>query len=263
MMNRWWIFVLLLFVGIGSLNAQSRFYPKRPRSDAALYEGPVYGIKAGVNMPQLYYTNSYLGTLKHDLVINTSFSAFVELPLLRPVTISFELNYQGRGGAFTYKNPQQIKEVYALKANYVSFRVPVFLYMPYSDRVKPYLFASPDLSIALNGKIKLDHPDGGATDYSLPISPTNMKYTYLGALGGAGIRFNLPLTLITIVVKADAAINLGFLDTFSRFEHNGETNAVNANIYHINGRRLSRGLEAHLTLGFFFNKYDACSTFQR
>jgi len=260
-MNKLLALLCLLLALPVSLCAQRHFIPSRPRSDAALYEGPVLGLKGGVNMPRLSYTNDYLGSLPHDLMFTPSFGAFLEIPFLRPFTIAPELNFQTRGGSFSYKY-MNVQENYQLKAHYVSVRIPVFFYMPISDRVKPYLFLSPDLGYATKGSISLSHPKHGLPDHSVPLNRSNMRYAYLGALGGAGIRFNFPLSVITIVMKLDAAINWGFLDTYAKLEQASTAIPVNVNSYHIDGKRFSRGLEVHLSLGFFINKYDACSVFQ-
>jgi len=261
-MKRLWLIGLLVLLGFGSMEAQEHFYPARFRNDAALYEGPVYGLKAGIDFPRLYYTNSYLGSvLQHDLILAPSASLFWEMPFLIPCTFAIELNYQQRGGAFTYEK-DHIMETYRLQAQYVSLRVPLYFYVPISDRVKPYLFVSPDAGCVVAGGISLKHPNGGLPDYSVGVNYSNINYGYFGALGGVGIRFNIPLTIITIVVKADAAVNLGFLDTFSKMEHSGTAHAVNGvNNYYIDGKRHSRGLECHLSFGFFINKYDACGWF--
>jgi hypothetical protein len=218
-------------------------------------------MKAGVILPWLHYTNSYLDALDRKVMVTPSASLFWEMPFLIPCTFAFELNYQQRGGSVTYKR-EGVVENYRLQAQYVSLRVPLFFYFPISDRVKPYLFVAPDVGCAFAGDISLTHPKG-VSDQSVGINPSNLNYAYFGALGGLGIRFNIPLSVITIVVKADAALNFGFSDTFSRLEHTGEAHPVNGvNSYYINGRRYFRGLEFHLSLGFFKNKYDACGTIQ-
>ena len=261
MVNKSLAVICLLLLLSASLMAQSRFFPSRPRNDAALYEGPVYGLKGGVNIPRLYYTEPNLASLPHDLMITPSSGFFVEIPFLRPCTIAPELNYQVKGGSFSYSYAQHIKEVYELRASFVSLRIPLFFYMPITDRVKPYVFLGPDFGFAIMGDIALTHPNHEIPDQALSINPSNFKYAYWGALGGVGIRFNLPLSLITIVVKADAALNWGLRDTYSRHEHGGVAIPLNVNVYDIQGKRYSGGLELHLSLGYFINKYDACGSF--
>lgn len=259
-MNGRWIIVLIMVFGFGSLKAQEHFYPSHFRNDAALYEGPVYGVKAGINFPRLYYTNSYLNDLQRNNIISPSASIFWEQPFLIPCTFAFELNYQERGGSFTYSK-SGVAETYQLQAQYVSLRVPVSFYLHLSDYVKPYVFVAPDAGCVIGGDISLIHPSG-MNDLSVDINPSNINYGYFGALGGLGIRFNIPFSNITLVLKADVAVNYGLTDTFSKHEHSGTAHPINGvNSYCIDGKRFSRGLECHLSLGFFINQYDACGWF--
>ena len=140
--------------------------------------------------------------------------------------------------------------------------MPVCLYLPLSQGVQPYLFLAPDVGCVVGGDISLTHPNGGLPDQSVDINYSNINYAYFGGLGGLGIRFNIPLSRVTIVVKLDVAVNYGLTDTYSKFEHSGTAHAVNGiNNYYIDGKRYSRGLECHLSLGFFINKFDACGWF--
>lgn len=261
MIRRLLILCLLLSLS-ASLMAQKRFFPSRPRNDAALYEGPVYGVKGGVNMPRLSYTDPQLKSLSPDLILTPSASLFIEFPFLRPCTVAPEISYQRKGGSFSYLYVNQYKETYSLYADYILLRCPVYFYMPVTDRVKPYVFLSPDLGIVFSGAIALMHPNHDQPDYHAEINLSNYRYAYLGALGGMGVRFNLPLSLITIVLKLDAAVNWGFFDTYANHEHIGIAIPVNVNAYHIQGNRYLRGLEVHLSLGYFINKPDACGGFQ-
>lgn len=253
---------LLLLVAF-SMKAQGPHYPIRSQDASALLEeGPIFGLKAGVDFPRLYYTNPYLSSaLQHDFIMSPSASFFYEKPFLKRCTFAIELNYQQRGGAFTY-DKSGVDETYRLQAQYVSLRVPVFLYLPLSHCVQPYLFVAPDAGCVVGGDIFLTHPNGGLLDQSVDINYSNINYAYLGALGGLGIRFNIPLSRVTIVIKLDAAVNYGLTDTYSKFEHHGTAHAINGiNSYYIDGKRYSRGLECHLSLGFFLKKLDACGWF--
>ena len=259
-MKRWIICLLFLCLGAMPLMGQDHFYPSRPWDDAAHYEGPVFGIKGGLNIPRLYYTKATLSGLPHDLLLKPSASCFVELPLSRLFTIAPELNYQQRGGATTYRF-NGLLEQYSLEAHYVSVRVPFYCYAPVSDRFKPYLFLGPDLGAPIMGKIQIQLDKVGVTN-EVNINGSNINRLYVGAVGGAGFRVNMPLRRITLVLKLETALNLGLLDTYAPAEHDGTANPINVQVYTINDHRWSRGLEFHLGLGFFFNKYNACGTFQ-
>lgn len=253
-MKHWMICLLLLFSSASVLRAQDHFFPSRPKDDAARYEGPVYGIKGGINLPRLYYTSQALNYLPHEFLLKPSGGFFLELPLSSIFTIAPELFYQQRGGATSFTFNGQ-KQHYSLLAHYCSVRVPFYCYAPISDRFKPYLLLGPEVGAPIFGKIK-------GYGQEIAINSSNINRLYLGALGGAGFRVNMPLRNITLVLKLETAINWGLLDTYSAAEQAGTATPVNIQAYTIDGHRWSRGLECHLGLGFFFNKYNACGSFQ-
>lgn len=249
--------MLLLLLAAVDLTAQGHFYPDHPNNDAARYEGPVYGIKGGIVASRFYYTSEALSGLSHELLLKPSAGCFVELPLSRSFTIAVELDYQQRGDSIAYLfNGKQ--EQYRLMAHYVTARAPLSCYFPVSDRFKPYVFLSVEVGTPVAGEIVLKSPYHPA---KTPISSANINKLYAGALGGAGLRFNIPLSKTVLVLKLDAAVNLGLLDTYSASERAGMANPLNIQAYTIKGQRLMRCLEGHLSIGFYINKPDACGWF--
>ncbi|MBO4328652.1 MAG: PorT family protein [Bacteroidales bacterium] len=262
-MTRRLVLIGLLALLSITLMAQRRFLPSRPASDALLYERPVFGVKGGVTLPWLSFTDPRLAGLPHDVMPQRSLGVFVEFPLHRVVTLAPELCWQTRGGSTTYRYAQRYWETYSIQADYLALRVPVMLYYPVTDQLKPYLFAGPDLGYAFQGVIQLSHDEGSPLpSYTDIISSYNFRRASLGAVAGAGIRYNLPLTLITLVFKADAALYMGLTDSYSKRELNEQSSPLNVSAYHLNGRRLLRGLEFHLGVGFFINKPDGCGGFR-
>ena len=83
-----------------------------------------------------------------------------------------------------------------------------------------------------------------------------MEHLYLGVLGGAGVRFNLIFSGVTLVLKADAAVNFGFIDTFARAERVETANPMNIHAYNHQGKRFSQGFEFHLSIGYIPEKKD-------
>lgn len=256
------VFLLLLISGVIPAMAQHHYYPERPADDAVRYEGPIYGIKGGINIPRLYYTSEVLRDLPHVTQLKPSVSCFVELPMTKTMTIAPELNYQQRGDSTYYRfNGSTVQ--YSLFAHYISVRVPVYCYIPVTDLFKPYLFLGPDLGVPVAGDIQLkSDPSIPGFGNTTKINSSNINRLYFGALGGVGMRVNVPFSIITMVLKLEAALNWGLTDTYSRAEHAGTAHPLNVQAYTINGHRYSRGLEIHLGLGFFFNKQDACGGFQ-
>lgn len=260
-----WLTIVLLFCCVSFSMAQSRFIPSMPPNDAAKFEGPVYGLKGGLNFPWLSYTNPQLSQFSPDFLLKKTISAFYEVPFYGNTTIAAELTYQERGGSFTYRYNNQFNEIYKMDASYLSLRIPFCCYFPVTDRVKPYVYLAGDVGFPFKGTISLTHPNATyetPSNQTVGINPYNINLLYVGAVGGAGVRWNIPLSLITLVVKAEAAMNLGLTDTFSKYEHLGVSNPTNVQAYSIHGHRYTRGLELNVGIGFYFNKYNACSTFQ-
>ncbi len=257
--------VLISLLGLlaTAMMGQQRFIPSRPPSDALLYERPVFGVKGGLTLPWLSFTDPRLMDLAPDVMPQRSLGAFVEFPLHRVVTLAPELDWQTRGGSTTYRYANHFPETYSIRAQYIALRLPVMGYYPVSDRLKPYLFVGPDLGYAFRGDIRLSHPkDSPLLDFTDTISSYNYRRLSLGVVGGAGVRYNLPLLLVTLVFKADVSFHAGLTDTYSWRELAGQSSPLNVSAYHLNGGRFLRGLEFHLGVGFFINKPDGCGGFR-
>ncbi len=221
-----------------------------------------FGLKAGVNLPRLYYTNPYLDDLPHDFILKPSVSVFMEFPVSSLVGLDVEFNYQQRGGATTYDYEQHYKVHYDLSANYISMRVPVYVYMPVSPRVRPYVFLSPDAGTTFGGKIRLSQPGLDIPESEVDVSASNMNLLYLGVLGGVGLRTTIAISQMTFILRFDAALNWGINDTFSDKEHAESVTPTNTYAFNHQGKRLSRGLEVHLSLGVVPTaKDDVCDHF--
>ena len=70
------------------------------------------------------------------------------------------------------------------------------------------------------------------------------------------VQFNISISYITFVLKTDVGINWGFSDTFSKGEQEETANPTNVHAYNNQGHRFSRGLEAHLSIGFISRRSD-------
>lgn len=256
-MNKYFtVLVLLLVITCNFMEAKNPYYPTRTRDEAKINNGVIFGIKGGLNCPRLYYTNSYLTDLPHDFMMGVSASTFVEFPFLKIIAIAPEFNYQQRGGTTSYIYEEIYNVSYRVEAYYVSLRAPFICYIPASKTVRPYLFVAPDAGYVTSGRISLSQPELDIEGSEIRLNNSNINRYYLGLLGGAGIRMNIPLRGFTMVIKTDAAINFGFIDTFSESEHQETATSTNVHAYNHQGKRYSRGLEIHLGIGFIRNKED-------
>ena len=252
---------LLLFATI-SLSAQNT---NRSVRAVRYFQQKVFlfGIKGGINCPRLYFTNHYVSDLPHDFVIGPSLGVFVEFPFSKRLAVAPELNYQQRGGTTSYVYEHNYNVCYGLKANYVSIRLPMFGYLRTSGDVRPYLLLGPEVGYVINGEISLLQPGLDIPESHVGLNKSNINYWYAGVFGGAGIRVNLVFPDVVLVVKLDAAINLGFTDTFSEAEHNETATPMNVHAYNHQGKRLSRGLEINLSIGYVPEKKDdVCGHFK-
>lgn len=251
------MFVLCFF----SLQAQKLGIPmSAPRID--YFKCFCIGPKLGINMPRLYYSNPYLQDLPHNFLTTPSLGLFMEFPLSSKLGLEIDVNYQKRGGATTYVYEQMYTVDYSLSADYVSLRVPFCYYFHATDALRPYLMLGPDFGGVVQGKISLSQPGLSNPENSIDVDQSNMNLYNLGVIGGVGIRTALSISDLTLVIKADAAINWGLFDTFSEMEHAETVASSNVSAYNLQGKRLSRGLEVHVSIGFVPNvKDDVCDRF--
>ena len=114
----------------------------------------------------------------------------------------------------------------------------------------PYLYVAPDFGYAFGGNISLTQPGLPISDVSVGISDSNINRFNIGILGGLGVRKNVNLTNWIVVLKVDAALCYGFINTFSASETNETATPTNIHAYNSQGKRHSVGLEINLSLGF-------------
>jgi hypothetical protein len=256
-MNRWFLIILFFLLCAKGTIAQ-KFYPTK---NTKVNNGVVYGVKVGANSTRLYYTNPHLSVLPHDLMIGPTASVFIEIPFLSVFSIAPELNIQQKGGATSYIYEQDYHVEYKLKAMCASARLPLLLYVPVSKYFKPYVFGAAEIGRVMGGSISLSQPGLEIPSVTLPVSASDMSEWYWGAMAGVGFRVNLPFPHFTVVMKLDAAYNLGLSDTFSMQEHDETATPTNVHAYNHQGARYLRGLEFNVGIGFTPAKRSICDQF--
>ena len=253
-MNRYITTILLLLVFSANLTAQSLVNDNNKTTA---------GVKIGVNMPRMYYTNPNLKDLPHDFVIGPSVGAFIEFPLSMRLHLATEFNFQRRGSATSYIYEQDYHVNYEIESYYMSLRIPFYFYFPKATKTRSYIFLGPDAGYALGGSISLSQPGLDISESHVNINDKNYNPLYLGVLAGVGMRHDVVLTNWICVIKYDVALNFGFIDTFSQSEHDGTATATNVHAYNHHGERQSRGLELSVSIGVM-RHYDmsACRGFE-
>ena len=251
--------ILLLFLCAWSSFAQKPFRPSGRK--AKVSDGVVYGVKVGASSTWLNYTNPHLSVLPHDFMIGPTASAFIEVPFLSVFSVAPEINVQQKGGATSYIYEQDYHVEYKLKAMCVSARLPLLVYAPVSKYFKPYVFGAAEIGKVVGGSISLSQPGLEIPNVSLPILESDMRDWNWGPMVGAGLRVNLPLPHLTLVMKLEAAYNNGLSDTFSKQEHNETAIPTNVHAYNHQGARYLRGLELNVGIGFTPAKRSVCDQF--
>lgn len=260
-MIRQFFITLLFLLCVLSSFAQKSFLPASARTKPKVSNGVVYGIKVGANSTWLQYTNPHLSALPHDLMIGPTASVFIEVPFLKVFSFAPEMNVQQKGGATSYTYEQYYHVEYKMKALCASARLPLLFYIPISQYFKPYVFGGAEIGGAVGGSISLSQPGLEIPSASLPISGSNMSEWYWGPIAGAGIRVNIPLPHLTLVMKLDAAYSWGLSDTFSSQEHDETAVPTNIHAYNHQGERYLRGLELNVGIGISPAKKSVCDQF--
>lgn len=247
-MKRIFCIIVLVLMFAGEMFSQDKTY---------------FGIKGGINIPRLYYSDSELSSLPHDFKIKPSLGVFLEFPLSSKLSLATELNYQVRGGGTSYVYEQDYDVTYNVNANYLSLRLPFYWYLAKKKAVSPYLMLGPDVGYVIGGEISLSQPGLENEAISVAINDSNYNPLYIGVLAGVGLRHKAELRNYICIVKLDVAVNWSLLDTFSQAEHDDTAVPVNIHAYNDQGKRYSRGLEVSLSFGLIRNEdMSACRKFK-
>lgn len=134
---------------------------------------------------------------------------------------------------------------YRLKAKYTDFRVPLIFNFGNREGIRPYVYVAPIVGFVRGGDIR-DREDG--IQYELDVTDANMASTYFAGAIGAGVKFPIAVGDNRIHVGVEANYQLGFTDTYSKKEKNGEAWAVNRPIYLIEGNRRLNSFEISATV---------------
>lgn len=239
------------------------------------------GIKGGVNMPRmLYFQNPALMRQSQSLVLAPTGGVFLDIPLLNGVFVSPEVAYVRRGTDMKYVHLNTGAKVhYWIKTSYVDLRLPLEKSWEINPYFQPFVFVGAEAGMCLYGQIHLDRqfsgtmfpwvhgfptePDPEAMDRTIDVDSANMSLIHVGAFAGMGFRSKVAIGYQKLLLKFSVSFHQGFLDSYSPYEKNGTSQAVNVHAYQITGNRLPQGLEVTLGVAIPLEKHldDACATF--
>lgn len=260
------ILFLLILALVGQMTAQQTNSKKRG-------EAVAIGIRVGGNLASYSYPgNEALNTLPFDSLMNRVRPVLglnVEIPLFNGMMyVAPEVAFTGRGDSRLFHSDTWNADVrYQAKVNYLEARLPISVAIPATSWFKPYVFAAPSFSLALDTvgpmissieQYSLDSPQ--SFNHQVAVDSSNMAPYDYGVTVGAGLRFLIDFNSFAMVVKLEGGYHLGLRDTYSEQEHLDQAQALNVNAYNINGNRLNRGIEASLTIAIplDFHSSDDC-----
>ena len=183
------------------------------------------GIKVGGNLANYhYYPDPYeLNDLGLDSIgkrLNPMFGLSVEIPLLKGVVlVSPEVMFNVRGDSRLFRSSTADTLVrYQAKVNYLELRVPVAIAIPVTKSFKPYVFAAPSFSMALDTLGPFESAITQTNVGSVGVSASNMAPYDYGIALGLGFRYRLDLTGFSMLLKLEGGYYCGMKDTFSEKE---------------------------------------------
>lgn len=263
-MKRALLCIVVLMVTVSAF-AQRNHHTGKGRKEAV-----AVGLRMGGNLSRFAYPNdSKLDNLAMDPLlkrVHPVVGVNVEFPLSGVVYVAPEVAFVGRGDSRLFKSHVWDALVrYRAKTYYVDLRLPVSLAFPVSNRLKPYVFASPSVGLALPfGNIEQSVLDDVTQINAVSIDTNNLALYDAGVTLGAGMRYIHHFEAFSLVVKAEVGWYRGLTDTYSPMEHADQAWASNVSAYNISGKRKNRGFEASVTIALPLRFYpDACSFYDR
>lgn len=223
------------------------------------------GFRAGVNLPGMVYTDKHLSVLPQQTVFRPVGGIFLDIPLIRRLSIAPEVMYVERGMKTNYIHSSGYSVSYSIHSRYVDLRVPLNYYFLVTPKFQSYLTAGVDAGYLLGGSIQLQQPGLPCPEATIMIGKANMRPLYIGAFGGLGMCFRFFINERIAHLIINATYNFDFVDSFTEMEHSDAAQPVNVNAYNITGKRFPQGFE--ITVGMAFpigpDKDDACYSFSR
>lgn len=241
------LILILLFVLSGTLLAQDKSINSQLSGSGKWYVSPTLGV----NFSTFRYSDQVLQEYDNSIFPRLLSGLEFQYNIDDLWGIHPGIYYLGRG--------QKIEDDfnYTYKSRYIDFRFPVSFKFFWMDNPDISLFAKagPYLGICNGGKIMYDQSE-------LYLSEANASKSDIGI--NLGIGFETKLSQ-----KARIAMNicyaLGFIDTYSDEEQSGNSVAVNAFSYNLDGNRKNRGIEVCVSVlvplkGMFAKKNNKGST---
>ncbi|MCK9302676.1 MAG: outer membrane beta-barrel protein [Bacteroidales bacterium] len=239
------ILLILIFTSLSiSSNAQIRRNSYRRTGYCPNIEYKVFGgIKVGANLTYFKYSDPEINDLYSSNILNPMplIGGFFEFKIWDIINLGTTIEYKSFG---TIINPNGLVEKYKYTAHNIDFALPIYFDIPATKLFNPYILVQPEMSYTMGGKIYLkDIFD----EYTAKVGNANITRLNCAVKCGVGGKFIFWSGQRQSYLRVDVGYNLGLSDTFSKMEINESSEALNLNLYEINGTRKSRGLEVCLS----------------
>ncbi|MDR2595035.1 MAG: PorT family protein [Fibromonadaceae bacterium] len=200
------------------------------------------GIKLGVNLPSMVYSNERLYDYQSSTYANGLFELFGEYSIIPSLSVRPGIKYTTRGqhlDVFGFK--------YEYNAKYIELTLPVVYTFPTTINISPYLLGGPVLGFVCGGDI--GYSERGEISHRTKLNKSNTSTSSFGLYLGEGLKYTLPpiKEKFLIVLGFEAGYHFGLTDKYSDKERKGTAEALNADDYNIKGTRKHRGLELGIT----------------
>lgn len=254
-----YLIIIGIVLGFG-LVAEAQMNKYTPESKAV-----AIGLKGGINMPRMYYfKNAPLNQTSQAFVFTPMGGVFVEIPVSDAFMVSPEVVYLQRGTDMTYEHHWGSQVHYTMSVHCVDFCLPFEFRWPVKRYFQPYVMLGPEVGTRIGGEIHMDRTEPALLDETISVGNANMSLIQAGAFAGVGIRSRIGLGSQDLILKLNASVHQGLLNTYSKSEQDGTAPALNVNAYQPKGSRLPQGLEVTLGIAIPLERHDdACSSFAK
>lgn len=268
--------VILLFGLCAVLSAQAQFAkPLKKKTEAK----KVFCLGATGSFAANDMIYSKVSQSKISPFLAPTFGLVAEWNTMQGIAVGADVSYVTRGGnevfatefLTSYSTTTFARVKYNLSLKGVELRVPVSYYFGNGERLCPYVYAAPRLSLWMGGQYRWErtYDEGSYSPVVYENEVTNAMVSPLdiGAIAGVGLCGQLRPGRMRLFVKLDVGYGISLLSNFSQGEVSQEVEFVGwGDIAHEElGRRYLQNLEARLTLLLPLQKStpDACDFNQK
>ena len=243
--------LLILFVSVLLLGNSANAQFKKPLEDSN--KGPKeakynVGIVGGGTMTHWLHFGGTETRYHQPFNIGPTFGLTVERMFNSDVSIAIE-------GMFTMRNThldylvlnfpvainvnKDFYRQYDVNYNEINIQVPLTYYFS-RGKIRPYVFVAPRFSLPLSGKMVwqkreiLDYgtenehySDEDVVNETVEMTAQNMRGWNVGLVLGGGVRFKIALgEYYYFLIRVDASVHGGVINSFSKEENNGDSQVV-------------------------------------